>query len=116
MTPTFKDDDGSALLATTADCPTFQDYSYEEARSQEAKKGVNLGKKKRFWRDGSEATSSGRTSLITSPSMSSLVDQTLEESFTIQLGAQMKHTHNLRLMAANPFSLCRTKVQVVCSV
>ncbi|KAI9563195.1 hypothetical protein GHT06_010653 [Daphnia sinensis] len=31
----------------------------------------------------------------------------LEESFTIQLGAQMKQTHNLRLISADVLDLCR---------
>jgi len=31
----------------------------------------------------------------------------LEESFTIHLGAQLKTTHNLRLMATDVLDLCR---------
>ena len=31
----------------------------------------------------------------------------LEESFTIHLGAQLKTTHNLRLLSAHPLDLCR---------
>jgi len=31
----------------------------------------------------------------------------LEESFTIQLGAQMKQSHNLRLISADVLDLCR---------
>eukprot|EP00095_Tigriopus_kingsejongensis_P011960 snap_masked-scaffold476_size161517-processed-gene-0.30 protein:Tk11960 transcript:snap_masked-scaffold476_size161517-processed-gene-0.30-mRNA-1 annotation:"PREDICTED: uncharacterized protein C12orf4 homolog" len=31
----------------------------------------------------------------------------LQESFTITLGAQMKHMHNLRLVASDPLDLCR---------
>ena len=34
-------------------------------------------------------------------------DVTLEESFTIHLGAQMKQMHNLRLLSADPLKLCR---------
>lgn len=37
----------------------------------------------------------------------------LEESFTIHLGAQMKTTHNLRLICANVLDLCRHKPHTV---
>jgi hypothetical protein len=36
-------------------------------------------------------------------------DSTLEESFTIHLGAQLKSTHNIRLLCGNPLSLCRQR-------
>lgn len=31
----------------------------------------------------------------------------LEESFTIHLGSQLKQTHNIRIVAADPLDLCR---------
>lgn len=34
-----------------------------------------------------------------------------QESFTITLGAQMKHMHNLRLIASDPLDLCRYPAQ-----
>ena len=48
--------------------------------------------------------------LETEPTVDDMVDGTifrLEESFTIQLGAQMKQTHNLRLICADVLDLCR---------
>ncbi|CAG0921715.1 unnamed protein product [Notodromas monacha] len=95
----------SYLSADSQPSPGLDEEEFERWRGTEGRKGGAGKKKQRFWE--SSEPSSGRTSVITSPSSSSLVDLTLEESFTIQLGAQMKHTHNLRLLAAGPFSLCR---------
>ena len=41
------------------------------------------------------------------PPSGGAVNSSLQESFTITLGAQMKQMHNLRLVAANPIQLCR---------
>lgn len=51
--------------------------------------------------------SQSASSALEGGAVSDQTQERLEESFTIDLGAQLKTTHNLRLLSADILDLCR---------